>query len=104
MKNPRVSLTCDRSSVSINFSKGIDLEKMSSLIEALDWLCKAIRNPGPDHCLSYSTATYRLVRCEISTPTKGSHPSAGQASHRYVLRGCINLQTSPLPRLEHNCW
>jgi hypothetical protein len=97
-------LTCDRSSVSINFGKGTDLGLASPLIEALDWLCKAIRNPGPDHGLTYSTATYRLVRREISAPTEGSHPSAGRASHRYILRPCINLQASQLPKLEHDCW
>jgi len=95
-------VTCYHSSVSINFSKK-SLTEAVDLIEALDWLCKAIRLPRIEDSLTLSTATYR-VECRAMTEAIKSSPSSGSASQEYVLWPRVDLKTSPLPDSDHNCW
>jgi hypothetical protein len=101
-KKPLVSVTCYYSSVSINFSKK-GLIEVVDLIEALDWLCKAMRMPRIEDSLTLSTATYRLERREMTEEIEGS-PSSGSASQKYILGPSVNLNTPPLPDSDHNCW
>jgi hypothetical protein len=101
-KTPLVSVTCYWSSILINFSKN-GLVEVVNLIEALDWICKAVRMPRTENTLSLSTTTCRLERRAMAELTEGDLPG-GSVSQKYFLRPWVELKISPLPHSDHNCW
>ena len=94
-------MTCHLSRIIINFSNEKNLMEVFTLVMILDWLCRAMRMPGIDDGSKISTATYGVHRHAITDATECSQVQS-QEDHRYELRG--SLKTTPLPKLEHNCW
>jgi hypothetical protein len=80
-----------------------------SVVEALAWLCRAIRIPAPSGNLSASSSNCQLVRSPVKDSKVHRDSVSGPSEQRILAQSDLQLsfrlqKLSPLPESQEVCW
>ncbi|KAJ4344875.1 uncharacterized protein N0V89_012619 [Didymosphaeria variabile] len=95
-------LSFDGGNLEVEFAESVSYYRLISIVNALDWICKAIRCPPPqdlERAVYLSTSAWHILN---ATQNTGPARDDQNASPRIVIS--FSIRTKPNHSIEDSCW